>query len=154
MKTRTYWDVLGVPIGASISHVKDSYRLLSKKTHATDVAYAILTDPLKRREYITAQSNSEEEGRDWGKRGRERCSCGVLLEEDDEWNCQNCWAKLDYHVVLSPLGAQIIHDSEMPLLTTPEGESYFEVPVPGRLHGPFTVFEATEFVRRHNEVTK
>lgn len=153
MKTPTYWEILGVPAGASISHVKDSYRLLTRKSHATDVAYAILTDPVKRGEYVTAQSHSSEGDRDWGRRGRERCSCGVVLEIDDEWNCQTCWAKLDYHVVLGPVGAHIIHDSEIPLVTTPEGESYYEVPYSGELHGPFTIFEATEFARRHNELT-
>ena len=153
MKTPTYWEILGVPTGASIDHIKDSYRLLSKKTHATAVAYAILTDPVRRGEYVTAQSNLKEDGKDWGKRGRERCSCGVVLGSDDEWNCKSCWAKLDYLVALGPLGAQIIHDSEMSLITTPEGDSYFQAPVSGELHGPFTIFEATEFARLHNEAS-
>lgn len=94
-------------MGASIDHI----RLISTPEqedarHA--VAYAILTDPVRRDEYVTAQSNLKEDGKDWGKRGRERCSCGVVLGSDDEWNCKSCWGKLDYLVALSPLGAQII----------------------------------------------
>jgi curved DNA-binding protein CbpA len=50
-KGRNYYAVLGVPVGASINHVKDSYRLLSKKSPITDAAYEILTDPRKRKEY-------------------------------------------------------------------------------------------------------
>lgn len=49
--SRTYYDILGVPVGASISHIRDSYRLLTKKTLITDAAYETLTDPAKRREY-------------------------------------------------------------------------------------------------------
>ena len=36
---RTYYEILGVPVGASINHIKDSYRLLTKKTVITDAAY-------------------------------------------------------------------------------------------------------------------
>jgi len=51
LEGRTYYEVLGVPMGASINHVKDSYRLLTKKNPVTDAAYEVLTDPQKRREY-------------------------------------------------------------------------------------------------------
>lgn len=37
------------------------------------------------------------------------------------------------------------------VFTTPEGDSYFQATVSGELHGPFTIFEATEFARLHNE---
>src|SRR5208337_4602509 len=48
---QTYYGILGVPMGASIDHIKDSYRLLTKKSPATDAAYEILTDPRQRRGY-------------------------------------------------------------------------------------------------------
>jgi len=47
----TYYEILGVPRGASIDHIKDSYRLLTMKTSATDAAYQALTDPTTRRDY-------------------------------------------------------------------------------------------------------
>jgi len=47
---RTYYDILGVPMGASIDQIKDSCRLLTRKTLMTDIAYRTLTDPEKRRE--------------------------------------------------------------------------------------------------------
>src|ERR1022692_2085058 len=48
---RTYYEILGVPVGASINHIKDSYRLLTKKTVITDAAYETHTHPATRREY-------------------------------------------------------------------------------------------------------
>src|ERR1700730_151225 len=50
-RRQTYYDILGIPTGASINHLKDSYRLLTKKNPITDAAYEILTDSQKRREY-------------------------------------------------------------------------------------------------------
>jgi hypothetical protein len=38
-------------VGASIDHIRDSYRLLTRKTFITDIAYRILTDPKERRQY-------------------------------------------------------------------------------------------------------
>src|ERR1022692_230435 len=98
----TYYDILGVPVGASIDHIRDSYRLLSRKTLMTDVAYRMLTDPLKRREYSVwlleeskveahTQVEQSQEGQDRGSRGRERCFCGKSLEIDDELYCRECW---------------------------------------------------------------
>jgi hypothetical protein len=49
--SRTYYDILGVPNGASFAHIKDSYRLLTRKTLITDAVYEVLTDPMRRREY-------------------------------------------------------------------------------------------------------
>lgn len=46
-----HYDVLGVPIGASIDHIKDSYRLLTNKSRATDAAYRVLTDSVLRKDY-------------------------------------------------------------------------------------------------------
>jgi DnaJ-class molecular chaperone len=46
-----HYDILGIPIGASIDHIKDSYRLATRKTLITDVAYRKLTTQEKRREY-------------------------------------------------------------------------------------------------------
>jgi hypothetical protein len=50
---RTYYEILGVPNGATVAHIKDSYRLLTRKTLITDAVYEVLTDPIKRREYNT-----------------------------------------------------------------------------------------------------
>jgi len=49
--SRTYYDILGVPNGASVAHIKDSYRLLTRKTLITDAVYEVLTDPIRRGEY-------------------------------------------------------------------------------------------------------
>ena len=90
MPRRTYYDILGVPMGASIDHIKASYRLLTRKTLITDVAYQSLTAPENRREYnawLVKESPGDEDK--WGKRGRERCSCGAILQPGDEWNCPN-----------------------------------------------------------------
>jgi|HubBroStandDraft_2_1064218.scaffolds.fasta_scaffold601556_1 hypothetical protein len=131
---RTYYDILGVPMGASIDHVKDSYRLLTKKTLMTDVAYRTLTDTEKRREctaWLLEESKSKahsqiantREGQDWGKRGRERCSCGKILEIDDEWNCKECWGRLEYGVVFDMFGGHIVHESELFDVTEADGET-------------------------------
>ena len=50
-RRQTYYSILGVPVGASIEHIRDSYRLLTKKTFITDIAYRILTDPNNRQQY-------------------------------------------------------------------------------------------------------
>lgn len=48
---RTLYDILGIPHGVSVNRVKDSYRLLTKKTPVTEGAYAVLSDPLKKQQY-------------------------------------------------------------------------------------------------------
>jgi len=72
----TLHEILGIPLGASIDHIKKSYRLLSRKNSVTDAAYRILTDSEERGKHHALHSSGTEDGRDWGKRGRERCSCG------------------------------------------------------------------------------
>lgn len=159
---RTYYDILGVPIGAGIDHIKDSYRLLTLKTVITDVAYRTLTDPLKRREYsawLLEDSRSEtheqiqrtQESQDWGSRGRERCSCGKILKIDDEWHCQECWGKLEYYVVFDMFGGYILHDSQMPVVTEADGQTYWQVPY-GSLLGPFPKEEAEAVLKEKNEM--
>lgn len=51
IREQTYYEILGVPIGASLNHIKDSYRLLTRKTTVSDVAYQTLTNPDKRSKY-------------------------------------------------------------------------------------------------------
>jgi DnaJ-class molecular chaperone len=51
IREQTYYEILGVPIGASINHIKDSYRLLTRKTTVTDVAFQTLINPDKRSKY-------------------------------------------------------------------------------------------------------
>lgn len=48
---QTLYDILGIPCGVGVGHVKDSYRLLSKKTAITDGAYEILSDPVQKQRY-------------------------------------------------------------------------------------------------------
>lgn len=50
-RRRTYYEILGVPVGASIDHIKASYRLLSTKTLITDLAYKTLVSPEERQAY-------------------------------------------------------------------------------------------------------
>ena len=50
-RSQTLYDILGVPCGVGADHIKDSYRLLTKKTPLTDGAYAVLTDPIKKQRY-------------------------------------------------------------------------------------------------------
>ena len=50
-RRQTYYSILGVPVGASIDHIRDSYRLLTRKTFITDIAYRILIDPQERQRY-------------------------------------------------------------------------------------------------------
>ena len=161
-RRRTYYDILGVPMGAGIDHVKDSYRLLARKTVVTDAAYRTLTDPEKRREYsawLVQESKSEadpqiertQEGEDWGSRGRERCSCGKILKVDDEWHCQECWGRLEYYVVFDMFGGHIIHDSQMPVVTEPDGQTSWQVPY-GTLFGPFPKEEAEAVLKEKNKM--
>jgi hypothetical protein len=159
---RTYYDILGVPMGASIDHIKDSYRLLTRKTLMTDIAYRTLTDPEKRREYsawLAAESTSEtgpqveraQEEQDWGRRGRERCSCGKVLEADDEWHWQECWGKLEYYVVFDMFGGHIIHDNQMPVVTEAESQTYWQVQY-GSVFGPYPKEEAEAVLKEKNDM--
>jgi hypothetical protein len=163
-RKHTYYEILGVPVGASLDHIKDSYRLFTKKTPLTDVAYTTLTNPDKRREYdswILHQSPSQAqsevvrtaEEQDWGKRGRERCSCGKILKLDDEWHCPECWGKLEYYIVFDMFGGYIVHESEMAIVTEPDGETYQQVPY-GSLFGPFPKEEAEAVLKEKNKMRK
>jgi curved DNA-binding protein CbpA len=141
---KTLYEVLGVPIGASADHIKDSYRLLSNKTSATDAAYETLTDPEMRAKYDTSfvsahQSRSENR---WGKRGRERCSCGRTLEVDDEWLCEECWASQVYFIVFDLFGARTVHQDDF-LWPTADSDETSTGPT---TLGPFTKMEAQQFL--------
>jgi len=155
----TYYDVLGVPVGASIDHIKDSYRLRTRKSPITDVAYQTLTDPQKRQKYdgwIVDRINSQAQTQvacaqgeqDWGLRGRERCSCGKVLNLDDEWLCQECWERLEYLVVFDMLGGRIIHETE--LLIANQSDDASES-LCATCFGPFTKEEAEEFLKEKEE---
>jgi curved DNA-binding protein CbpA len=155
----TYYDVLGVPVGASIDHIKDSYRFRAKKSPMTDVAYQTLTDPKKRRKYddwiedrsdaqMQPQIEPTQGEQAWGRRGRERCSCGKVLEIDDEWLCQECWGRLEYLVVFDMFGGRIIHETELLI----GGESDDEADSPyATCFGPFTKEEAEVFLKEKNQ---
>jgi hypothetical protein len=45
---QTLYDILGIPCGVGVDHIKDSYRLLTRKTSLTDGAYAVLSDPVEK----------------------------------------------------------------------------------------------------------
>ncbi len=165
-RRKTYYEILGVPSGASIDHIQSSYRLLTTKTPITEVAYRTLTDQKIRSEYDAwmlsgfkhgaqppdAADQAKKETR-WGKRGRERCSCGRILQPDDEWHCRECWGKLDYYIVFDMFGGYIVHDSQMPLVTDPDGQTYWQAPY-GTLLGPFPKEEAEIVLRAKNELRK
>jgi curved DNA-binding protein CbpA len=155
--TRSLYDVLGVPLGASIDHIRDSYRLLSNKTLATDAAYQTLTDPEKRGKYDaslrryarqTTQIERTKDGQSWGNRGRERCSCGRILEIDDEWLCQECWERQVYFVVFDMSGVRIVHQDEF-LWPTAGSEEKALDPV---AFGPFTEEEAEQFLSEKSKL--
>ena len=159
---QSYYEILGVPKEASIDRIKDSYRLLTRKTVVTDVAYWTLTDPEKRNEYdawlvdgstvrVQPKIENSQEKADFGSRGRERCSCGKVLKVDDDWHCSECWARLEYFVVFDVFGGYIVHDSEMPVVTEPNGQSYLQVPY-GSLFGPYPKEEADAVLREKNEL--
>ena len=154
---RHLYEILGVPLGASIDHIKASYRLLSVKTSTTDAAYETLTDPEKRGKYDawlmrgrdsqTIRNGQVEDGNRWGKRGRERCSCGRILEEDDEWLCQECWDRQVYFVAFDMFGARIVHQDEFQWPAAGSEKKAFD-PV---TFGPFTEEEAEQFLFEKNK---
>jgi hypothetical protein len=150
----SHYEVLGVPIGAGIDHIRDSYRLLGKRNATTEVAFRILTDPAKRLEYDSwlRRGGKPEAGspavrageeQDWGRRGRERCSCGKILGVDDEWLCHDCTGKLNYLVVFDMLGGRIVHDSDPSVIGLA-----IEAPTS---FGPFTIEEAVAFLKEKND---
>lgn len=156
IKARTYYDILGVPVGAGISHIKDSYRLLTRKTLLTDVAYQTLIDAEARHEYDTqlarAQPQIQEEIEpDWGTRGREKCSCGRILSPNGDWYCPECCGKIYYWVVFDMFGGYVIHDDQMPIVTDPDGIAYWKTPF-GSLFGPYTKEEAEEVLQEKNRL--
>lgn len=166
IRKQTYYEILCIPAGASIDHIKASYRLLTKKTPFTEAAYRALTDPEKRREYDAwmlggfkpEAEHRAEDGytnveQNWGKRGRERCSCGKVLQPDEEWYCQECWGKLEYYVAFDMFGGYILHDSQMPVVTEPDGQTYQQVPY-GALFGPFPKEEAEAVLKKKDELRK
>ncbi len=157
-RAKTYYDILGVPTGAGINHIRDSYRLLTRKTLITDFAYQTLTDLEKRREYdgwlaksLPQPQEESQAEQDWGVRGREKCSCGKILNLDDDWYCPECCRKLDYYVVFDMFGGYIIHDDQMPVVTDPDGNPYVQAPF-GSLYGPFTKEEAEEVLEEKNKL--
>jgi len=166
IRKQTYYDILGIPTGAGIDHIKASYRLLATKTVFTEAAYRALTDPEKRRQYdawmlggFKPEAEQRDAGghtkveQDWGKRGRERCSCGKVLQPDDEWHCQECWGKLEYYVVFDMFGGYVVHDSQMPIVTEPDGQTYQRAPY-GTLYGPFPKEEAEVILKEKSELRK
>ncbi len=48
---RTLYDILGIPCGVGVDHIKSSYCLLSKRTALTDGAYGVLSDPVQKQQY-------------------------------------------------------------------------------------------------------
>jgi hypothetical protein len=161
---RNYYDLIGVPLGASIQRIRDSYRFLTAKTPITDIAYRTLTDPDRRREYdatlrdksrsVDPESQIEltQDEQDWGRRGRERCDCGTILKTDDDWYCQECSTKLDYCVVFDMAGGYIVHESKIFGTTELEGQSSSQVSYDGVVFGPFTKEEAETFLEKKNRM--
>jgi hypothetical protein len=157
MPSRTYYDILGVPMGASIDHIKESYRLLPRKAPVTDAAYRTLTTVEQRLEFDAwrgGQSTPErtEEEQNFGSRGPERCECGEVLKPDGDSYCEKCCGSHDYFVVFDMFGGYIIHD-KMPLVTGSDGHEYWHAPY-GSLFGPFTREEAQTVLEEKNKMRK
>ena len=127
-RSPSHYDVLGVPRGASIDHIKDSYRLLTKKTPLTDSAYRVLTDPILRRHYDT------------GLREREQ---GETTEQED-----------DYFVACNKGDWQVLRDRDVEWelqAFLPEGK--IRLNSPKLTFGPFSQIEAEEFAERKKRET-
>jgi hypothetical protein len=121
----TLYETLGIPVGASIDHVKDSYRLLTRKSHITDAAYRVLTDPTQRREY---------DGKLFGQSDTARSPT-----EQEE----------DYFVVQDDAGWHVITDKDVGWELQsflPDGKISLKAPKPN--FGPFSKSEAEEFAER------
>jgi curved DNA-binding protein CbpA len=155
---RNYYDLLGVPVGASVQYIKDSYRYLTAKTPITDLAYRTLTDPDQRREYDAAlhgtrsQIEPAQDEQDWGRRGRERCDCGTILKADDEWYCQECCTKLDYCVVFDMSGGYIVHEDQVVGTSELVGQPSAQLSYDYTVFGPFTKEEAEIFLGKKNRM--
>jgi hypothetical protein len=78
----------------------------------------------KSKPHHQSQIEHKEEAQDWGVRGRERCSCGKVLKQNEEWHCHECGGKLDYYVVFDMFGGYIVHDNQMPAVTE-DGQIYW-----------------------------
>jgi curved DNA-binding protein CbpA len=119
---QTYYAILGVPIGASIDHLKASYRLLTKKNPVTDNAYQVLTDPTRRQEYdsqLRADIHSIESS-----------------TEQEETYC----------VVHDDTGWHVLKDSEVGWeLDSFLSDQRVRLSAPKLLFGPFSRTEADEF---------
>ena len=157
MPSRTYHDSLGVPMGASIDHIKDSCRLLPRTNPITDAADRTLPTVEQRPEYdvwVAAQSTpkSAEEEQNLGSRGRERCDCGEVLKPEDDWYCEECWGSADYFVVFDVFGGYIIKD-KMPLILGSDGNEYWHAPYDS-LFGPFTKEEAQIVLEEKHKMRK
>jgi DnaJ-class molecular chaperone len=61
---QTLYDILGIPCGVGVDHIKDSYRLLTKKTPLTDGAYAVLSDPVKNSDMMPSYGQRLESSED------------------------------------------------------------------------------------------
>ena len=155
---RNYYDLLGVPFGATIQHIKDSYRYLTAKTPITDIAFRTLTDPDQRREYdatlhgTRSQIEPAQDGQDWGSRGRERCDCGTILKADDDWYCQECLGKMDYFVAFDMSGGYIVHESQVWETPESEGQSSSQGLSDWVVFGPFTKQEAEKVLEEKNRM--
>lgn len=120
----TYYDILGIPIGVGIDHVKDSYRLLTRKNSVTDAAYRVLTDPARRKGYDS-------------KLLRETGVTETPIEQDG-----------DYFVAQDDAGWHVLRDKDVGWELQsflPDGSVRLKAPKP--LFGPFSEDEAEEFAR-------
>ena len=116
----TYYEILGVPIGASIDHVKDSYRLLTKRSPITAEAYDVLTDPTQRDKYDSDLLREKTTARDPEQEG-------------------------DYFVGQDDAGWHIVADKDLGWeLHSFLSEGRIRLSAPTRLLGPFSRSEARE----------
>ena len=121
----SHYEVLGVATGASIDHVKDSYRLLTKKSPATDAAYRVLTNPELRRDYDTKLRESRSTQRPSG--------------QEEEY----------YVVVCDKAGWRIVEDEDVGWelqALLPDRKVRLNAPKP--VFGPFSKTDAAEFVSK------
>jgi hypothetical protein len=150
---KTYYEVLGVPRGASIDHIKSSYRLLSTKSDITEEAYRVLTDPALRRQYDWGMENT-------GEATHTPCEMHETFYPDcpycrgvdygqgvREW--QVAWDRKNHH-----LGWHVIGDGDVGWeLEGFQGHGvWLHVPDSVELRGPFfSRIEAEEHAERLNK---